>query len=135
MEARKSMRTIQIISVIMGLIAFMGVNTSYAQAPQENITPQFFALLNDVPVMPGLIEDEASAVMFDKPEGRIIEAYAYMDGITVQDVVAFYHGALPQFGWGAVEGNVYFRRSEYLELSFEGDEGKNRVKFMIKPSR
>lgn len=109
--------------------------SAHADKTQNSPMPQFFSVLSDVPVMSGLVEMQDDAVVFDKPEGRIVEAYANMDGVTKEDVGIFYRATLPQFGWGLVEGNTYFRNGEYLELSFDEERGNKTVKFMIRPSR
>ncbi len=40
------------------------------------VAGDFFALLEDVPVMPGLQPVEDAGIEFDAPSGRIVEAYA-----------------------------------------------------------
>ncbi len=92
--------------------------------------PVFFSMLQDIPLMSGLDELEDQTVSFDKPEGRIIESKALMQGITKDQVLYFYQITLPQFGWGKVAENQFFRNGEFLEIDFE----EELVKIMIKPT-
>ena len=96
--------------------------------------PQFFLLLQDVPLMHGLEEIEDSAVYFDKPEGRIIESVARMHNATEDQVLDFYADILPQFGWGPVAERRFFRKNEYLEIHFEKKNGRRVLKMMIRPT-
>ena len=90
--------------------------------------------LEDIPLMPGLEEIPAETLSFDKPEGRIIESYAYLHSITQSQVIKYYADALPQFGWGKTTQNKYFRGQEYLELSFETREKQTFLRIVIRPS-
>ena len=53
--------------------------------------------------MDGLTEQADSGVVFDKPDGRIVERYA-SGPLTTDSVVAFYKETLPQLGWQAATG-------------------------------
>ena len=96
--------------------------------------PQFFSALDDVPLMSGLEELPDATVLFDKPEGRIIESLAYMHDIQEQELLDFYNATLPEFGWGRIEENRFFRKKEYLEIYFENEDNTPLVRIMIKPS-
>ncbi|MHA1113545.1 MAG: hypothetical protein ACTSRY_03445, partial [Alphaproteobacteria bacterium] len=66
----------------------------------------FVAGLEDVPLMPGLLEVAGAGFAFDKPSGRIAEAQAEgpFDADTVR---AFYAATLLQLGWVPVDDDVY----------------------------
>jgi hypothetical protein len=88
----------------------------------------------DLPLMPGLEPVAGSAVVFDKPEGRIVESAA--DGaVTRYAVTRFYVQTLPQLGWQHVAGTAaaWTRGSERLTLDFQGRDGDLTVGFMIAP--
>ncbi len=97
--------------------------------------PQFFSSMQDVPLMPGLVEVEDRSFSFDKPEGQIIQVTALIDdNYTKENVLYFYNATLPQFGWGRVSDLRFFRQDEHLDISFE-DEGAQRfVKINMKPA-
>ena len=94
----------------------------------------FFNALEDVPVAPGMEELVEQTVLFDKPEGRIIESVAYMDDVTQEQALDFYHSVLPQMGWNKVSRTRFFRETEFLDIVFEDHEGKNFMRVMVKPT-
>ena len=83
----------------------------------------FFQQLPDLPLMAGLTELTEAGLLFDKPEGRIVEAFAQSsanNGPQAQEVLRFYEQSLPQLGWQAgQEPNTYFREKEKLVLQIE----------------
>ncbi len=94
----------------------------------------FFSALQDVPIMSGLEELIDQTISFDKPEGRIIESLAVMHDITQRQLLDFYELTLPQFGWGMVDSNLFFRKNEFLEINFEENNNNHLVRIMIKPT-
>lgn len=91
-----------------------------AAAPAEESV--FLSVVEDVPLMPGLIEDEASAVVFDAAQGRIAETVAA--GASAGSpgraaVLAFYAETLPALGWRADGEARWVRAGEILSLEFE----------------
>ncbi|MGH7714941.1 MAG: hypothetical protein ACREML_02985 [Vulcanimicrobiaceae bacterium] len=88
----------------------------------------------DLPLMLGLEPVAGSAVVFDKPEGRIVESSAHGD-VTRYAVSRFYAQTLPQLGWQRVAGNTatWTRGSERLNLDFHGPDGDLTVSYMIAP--
>ena len=59
----------------------------------------FMSGFEDLPLMDGLKQAEDTAVSFDTPAGRIIEAYAQSNEIGKRKIVDFYNKTLPQLGW------------------------------------
>ncbi len=98
--------------------------------------------LSDIPLMPGLVEDEAAALVFDKPAGRII--IAHLGGCV--DLVAarkFYDSTLPQLGWAPAETQpgaslrAYFREGERLAIEFGEEPGGGNcleLRFLLSPA-
>ena len=121
--------------VILLVLVELGslIQSGYADA--RNDEPVFFAELQDVPVMPGLTEMEGRSFTFDKPEGEITEVVASIGDLREDQVLHFYQVTLPQFGWGKINNSEFFRKSEYLEISFEKDQDEHIVKIMIRPTR
>ncbi|MEQ9643319.1 MAG: hypothetical protein RIM84_25085 [Alphaproteobacteria bacterium] len=61
---------------------------------------RYLADVVDLPLMPGLWEVPDAGMVFDKPQGRIVEAEARGDE-TPDAVRAYYADALPPLGWRA----------------------------------
>lgn len=79
--------------------------------------PVFFSVLGDVPVMEGLAELPESALLFDKPAGRVAEVTA--KGLVKKAaIIRFYDETLPQLGWSVIGSGVYSKEGEKLMLIF-----------------
>lgn len=94
---------------------------------------QYFETMPDVPLMEGLREYPGEAVIFDKPQGRIIEAVAKLEGPTEDQVNAFYNETLPQLGWENVDDGTFERETETLQISYEIHEGATYLKLAVAP--
>jgi hypothetical protein len=93
---------------------------------------EFVAGTEDVPLMPGLIFVTGSDLVFDKPEGRIVEAQA-QGALSRAKVQAFYAASLPQLGWKKIGADRWQRDTERLKLDFRGQDGHLTVGFTISP--
>lgn len=122
-----------LMMVLLGMTAQIGRVYAGSLPNQETA---FFLLIEDMPLMDGLVELEDESVSFDKPEGRIIESYALMDQITKEQVTEYYKNTMPQFGWGRVKENMFYSNAnkESLELSFMERGGKKFLKVSVFPS-
>jgi hypothetical protein len=86
----------------------------------------------DLPLMPGLAPVAGSTLVFDKPEGRIVEAQA--KGRTTRGKVRdFYTASLPPLGWRAAGVDRWRREAETLQLDFRGPDGNLTVGFTLSP--
>jgi hypothetical protein len=85
----------------------------------------------DVPLMPGLIVQANSGVVFDKPQGRIVEAKA-RGRLKRAQVREFYAATLPSLGWSR-DGEVWRREGEVLAIVITGSDGDVMVAFSLKP--
>ena len=93
---------------------------------------EFVAGTEDVPLMPGLRPQPNSDVVFDKPEGRIVEARA--EGVTTREKVeAFYAASLPPLGWKPVGRDTWQRDAERLRLDFANSGSRLAVGFTLSP--
>lgn len=92
----------------------------------------FMAGVADLPLMPGLAEVLDAGVVFDKPAGRIVEAYA-QGAVSRAAVTAFYISTLPNLGWRAKAEALFQREGELLRLGFMGDDGALVVRFSLQP--
>lgn len=107
------------------------VAESVAQNPAAFVTG-----LEDVPLMPELRDVPDAAVIFDKPSGRLVEAYAEGD-VPAEAVLTFYRETLPQLGWSASTESgasaVFFRESERLEIQVLEGQPRRTVRFVLSP--
>jgi hypothetical protein len=92
----------------------------------------FVAGTEDVPLMAGLKPVDGSSLVFDKPQGRIVEAQA-KGRVSRDKVRAFYTGTLPQLGWAASGDGVWLREGETLRIDLAGRDGDLTVGFTLSP--
>lgn len=95
------------------------------------LADDFLSAMPDMPLAAGLAELEDGALVFDKPEGRIVQVTALRDSAAAtqnepQDIARFYRRALPNLGWliGAPEtgGRLTFtRKGETLRITISAD--------------
>ena len=92
----------------------------------------FVSEIRDLPLMPGLIELSDAGLAFDKPDGRIVEAYAR--GSVEREVAsAFYRRTLPQLGWRIAGSDRFEREGERLQLEFLEQPGALVLRFVLLP--
>ena len=114
--------------VLFVVIALSGGGAVPALAQAQS----YIAQVEDLPLMPGLAEIEGAGVVFDKPDGRIVEAFAQGD-VEWEDVLGFYRKTLPQLGWRAVGTASFQRESETLSLDLLDGGGALIVRFTLVP--
>ncbi|MCB9978875.1 MAG: hypothetical protein H6862_04650 [Rhodospirillales bacterium] len=93
----------------------------------------FLSSIADIPLMPGFEEMEADLVLFDKPDGRIVEAYALGPSVTAEDVKVFYESVLPRFGWRLEGEGAFIRNTERITLEIAKTEEKTVIRYRISP--
>lgn len=101
-------------------------------APGVWASERFVAGTEDVPLMPGLRTVQDAGLVFDKPEGRIVEAQA-KGRVTRAAVRSFYGATLPQLGWKTAGRGTWQREAEALILDFAGRDGDLTVAFTLSP--
>ncbi|HEV7368429.1 hypothetical protein [Arenibaculum sp.] len=101
--------------------------------------PGFVVGIGDLPLMEGLVPVTGQVVLFDKPDGRIVQAVARGD-MAPAEVRGFYARTLPQLGWRPAGPDRYARDGEVLALEFVGrperrppDRGPVTVRFILNP--
>lgn len=77
----------------------------------------FLSGTEDLPLMPGLTEDPDAAMVFESPQGRVLEAEARGD-LGLAAVRAFYADTLPQLGWTPAGDDRFTRAGEQLRLEY-----------------
>ncbi len=117
-------------------VTFLALSALGAQGPAPAALAEeaaaFMADVADLPLMPGLAEVPDAGVVFDKPAGRIVEAYA-AGAVSRAAVTAFYISTLPNLGWRAKAEALFQREGELLRLGFMGDDGALVVRFTLQP--
>ena len=97
------------------------------------LAQRFVPGTNDLPLMQDLAAVAGSGLVFDKPEGRIVEATA-RGKVTKTAVRGFYDETLPRLGWvPAASGDTWTRETETLHLDFAGRDGDLWVTFSLVP--
>jgi len=115
------------LALLLSAVAFDRV-PAYSAARAD---PAFVSGVEDLPLMPGLVQNADRSLIFDKPDGRIVEAVA-AGAVTRAGVLRFYGETLPELGWTG-NGRVFRREGEELKLSFEGRDGALTVRFSLTP--
>jgi len=122
-----------IVAVLFMAAAIFVTLPIAAQESAAQEGKEFIAGIEDLPVMPGLAEIADAGLIFDKPSGRIVEAYAQGE-VGEQAVLDFYQETLPQLGWLSQAGNRFAREGEELTLQVRASEtGGVVVMFRLAP--
>lgn len=98
----------------------------------QPVAPGYVPGTEDVPLMPGLAPVDDLGLVFDKPQGRIVEASA-RGSVSRRAVLAFYQESLPQLGWQPSGDRRFLRDGERLSLNFGGHDGNLLVDFTLAP--
>lgn len=112
-------KTLFIALLLLSIPAF-AANTAYS------------FVIEDLPLMTGMIEQPEDAVTFDKPGGRIVETTALTQS-NPAEVRAFYAAALPPLGWKPAGASKFLRDKEELTLDIDAKSGKTAVRFTLTP--
>lgn len=104
---------------------------SMALAQSGEASADFLEALPDVPVMQGMEEMQDYILVFDKPEGRIIETLVHTDNIPVDDIRSYYSQTLPQLGWQKTSSDEFVREQEKLSMQYE----KEFLKITVSPNQ
>ena len=118
------------LRLLLLLLLSMCMATALPLAAQQ--TSRYLADVPDLPLMPGLREMPDSGLVFDKPGGRIVEAYA-SGALNRREVMAFYAETLPQLGWRSEHGGSFLREGERLQLTLTESAGGVTVQFRLFP--
>ena len=86
----------------------------------------FLSAIDDMPLADGVVELTDGALVFDKPEGRIVQVTALRKGASSAALIRdFYLDTLPNLGWqgGAqAPGRLTFtRKGEILRVTLTAD--------------
>lgn len=119
------------------LIAALMFGAAAALAQDDLVDLPLVAGIEGVPLMLGLVELADDTVVFDKPEGRIIDA-TVSGAVLLSDAYAYYHSALIETGWTpllrkVIDGILVVRGGEVLHLRFRREADETAVHFSLSP--
>ncbi len=101
--------------------------------PAAADTYTYLSAVDDLPLMAGLEEALDQGVVFDAPQGRIVQAYA-SGPLSRAEVGNFYAATLPQLGWRADGPLRFSREGEQLTLEITETGAKSvTVLFILTP--
>jgi hypothetical protein len=115
-------------------IALLSLIAVCATAPVR--ADAFLDVLDDVPVMPGLVDEAETAVAFESAAGRIVMAQASAParpGLDAGAVLSFYRATLPSLGWRAETPTRFLRDGEVLTLGVAQANGRVALRFELRP--
>lgn len=102
----------------------------------------FVSEIDDLPLPQGFTEIADRGFVFDKPAGRIVEAYA-SGLLSPEKVVDFYLGTLPQLGWqrrgaatagdGGGKSFEFQREDEVLSIAITESDKRVFLRFSLSP--
>lgn len=92
----------------------------------------FLPGVEDLPLMPELRELPEARLIFDKPDGRLVQAMASGD-ISPAALWRFYDETLPQLGWHRRARGHFVRDGEELHISAKKSGETLMVRFAIAP--
>ena len=86
----------------------------------------FLSAIDDMPLAEGVVEIEDGTLVFDKPEGRIVQVTALRGGASTPALIwQFYLNTLPNLGWQngtQAPGSLTFtRKGEILRITLTAD--------------
>ena len=120
-----ALRRFGVLVSVLGVISLLAATVTLA-------ADRFVSGIADLPLMPGLEEIEGSAVVFSKPQGRIIEVMA-SGAVTSHAVSAFYNRTLPQLGWRRADAGGWLRENELLRFDMRDDKSGLVIQFSLTP--
>jgi hypothetical protein len=123
--------SLPLVALTLLIALFVAVVSGRPSAGGEGQSA-FVIGIEDMPLMAGLIEDEEAGLIFDKPGGRLIEAYAF-GRLGADEVSEFYRTTLPALGWRHVDNLAFLREGEMLRIHLIAGEDGLTVRFVLSP--
>lgn len=121
-----------VLGAVLGVAMCLAVLSSVFMAPKAVAGQAYLSVSDDIPLMPTLTEDPDAALVFDSPDGRIVEAAA-AGAADITDIRTYYSTVLPQLGWTDHDNGRFIRSGEQLMLEIAEREGLRVVRFRFSP--
>jgi hypothetical protein len=112
-----------------------GIDPAQAQAQALGVSGAFVEGIDDLPLMPGLVGMADQSLVFDKPDGRIVQAVA-TGRVQSAAVKSFYADTAPQLGWKSAGDGRFTRDGESLRIELidpGAPGGILTVRFLVNP--
>ena len=123
----------RLVALLLLALALLVAPPAIIASSAEEATLVFVPGTEDVPLMAGLSPLPEGGLVFDKPEGRIVQAQA--EGAVARPAVRkFYRDSLAALGWVRSGTDRWTRESEVLKVDFHGRDGKLTVAFTLSPA-
>lgn len=108
------------------LFSLLAIAAFLAILPVKTVAEGFLSAASDIPLIDGLVELDDGVLVFDKPQGRIVQLTAVRDaGLTSAQVANFYRNSLPNLGWTPVDETetmlTFTGQGEILRLTLTAD--------------
>jgi hypothetical protein len=116
------------ITVLMSVLAI-----AFSGALPVRAADVFVSGFEDLPLMTGLTQVVGNSILFDTPQGRIVQASA-VGTVSQSSVMQFYAETLPQLGWAQVEDTEFQREGETLKVEFTDLNQRLEVRFLVEPT-
>jgi len=121
----KNVFIIFILSIIVSFPVFA--------KPQESVKT-YSSVIEDLPLMPYMSENNDESIIFDKPDGRIIESIAIVNS-TMEKINKFYKNNLPPLGWKYISNSKFIRDNEILTIKITTEKNYQRILFILTPKK
>lgn len=116
--------------LVFALVILSGAAFAEAEKPQNQA---YFSVLTDIPLMPDMKEMTDQAFVFDKAEGRVVEAVGLLSVSSSLNATEYYKIALEQLGWKPLKTGVFQRNNEQLVVKAEKLAHGVLVSFQLSP--
>lgn len=137
-RGRKNALRAPLAALALLLTAFpvqTGARAAPAEASPAVAGTQFLVSFEDLPLMPGLVEQSQAEILFDTPRGRLVQTWA-RGRVPSRLVYEFYHNSLPNLGWTADSLARFHRGGERLDIEMVEEGGtppRTTVRFTLSP--
>ncbi len=128
----QTLNKVHIIIVLQTLILF-GFEWNEIRSSLGDENAQFLSLIEDVPLMLGLREDDTNVINFNKPSGRLVQIYAYGQ-LKEKETINYYKLVLPELGWNNIHNLVFVRDGEILKINLFREDNTLTVVFKLSPN-
>ncbi len=113
----------------MRQLSYIFLLACLAWVPLVPAQAQYLSAAPDIPLAEGLQELPDGTIVFDKPEGRILQmSAAQAPGASAETARQFYKASLPNLGWTPRQSKnkdsnilTFTRKDETLRLTFSAD--------------
>jgi hypothetical protein len=93
------------------------------------VNAQNIPYLDGVPLLEGFVVSNDDILVFDKPEGRIVEVIAWCDTNcpSMDQTYKYYETTLTSLGWSAFDVSSYQKGSNTLTLDYKRDDQSHQT--------